>query len=178
MTFRERSVAVSYCDAALDQSTGVYKLMNVTNHLDQTTAPVRFPVSVKAVVIHKNEVVLLKNERDEWELPGGKLELGEEPQLCVVREVEEELGLKVAVSRIIDSWQYHIREGRDVVIITYACSCSSANITKSPEHKEARWFALENVHSLRMPDGYKKSIADWSAVLQQINSYEKDRDVH
>lgn len=35
----------------------------------------RFPVSVKGVIYHNGKVVLLKNERDEWELSGGKLEL-------------------------------------------------------------------------------------------------------
>ena len=31
-----------------------------------------FPVSVKGVVIREGKVILLRNERDEWELPGGK----------------------------------------------------------------------------------------------------------
>jgi hypothetical protein len=35
-----------------------------------------FPVSIKGVVIHANKVLLLKNTRDEWELPGGQLEIG------------------------------------------------------------------------------------------------------
>lgn len=38
----------------------------------------RFPVSVKAVLVDPAQrVVLLENERGEWELPGGKLEGGE-----------------------------------------------------------------------------------------------------
>ena len=40
-------------------------------------------------------VLLLRNERDEWELPGGKLELGEDPADCVVREIGEESGWQV-----------------------------------------------------------------------------------
>ena len=32
-----------------------------------------FPVSVKGVVVRANRVLLLRNERDEWELPGGRL---------------------------------------------------------------------------------------------------------
>jgi hypothetical protein len=48
-----------------------------------------FPVSVKGVVLTASGVVLLRNERDEWELPGGKLEPGESPAACLVREIEE-----------------------------------------------------------------------------------------
>jgi 8-oxo-dGTP pyrophosphatase MutT (NUDIX family) len=42
-----------------------------------------FPVSAKGVVVRDGEVVLLRNERDEWELPGGRLELGEDLERCV-----------------------------------------------------------------------------------------------
>jgi len=38
-----------------------------------------FPVSVKGVAVQGGKVLLLRNERDEWELPGGKLEPGEDP---------------------------------------------------------------------------------------------------
>jgi hypothetical protein len=34
--------------------------------------PHLFPVSVKGVVVRDGRVLLLRNERDEWELPGGK----------------------------------------------------------------------------------------------------------
>jgi hypothetical protein len=39
-----------------------------------------FPVSVKGVAVQDGKVLLLENERHEWELPGGKLALREEPR--------------------------------------------------------------------------------------------------
>ena len=58
-----------------------------------------FPVSIKGVLVEAGRVVLLENERDEWELPGGRLEPGEAPMTCLVREFAEELGaVVVAVS--------------------------------------------------------------------------------
>jgi 8-oxo-dGTP pyrophosphatase MutT (NUDIX family) len=36
----------------------------------------QFPVSVKGVLFQRGTVVLLENERAEWELPGGRLEPG------------------------------------------------------------------------------------------------------
>lgn len=67
-----------------------------------------FPVSIKGVVVHANKVLLLKNTRDEWELPGGRLELGETPEECVAREIEEETGWRVEVGPILDTWLYHV----------------------------------------------------------------------
>jgi 8-oxo-dGTP pyrophosphatase MutT (NUDIX family) len=45
-----------------------------------------FPVSIKGVLVEAGRVVLLENDRDEWELPGGRLEPGEPPETCLVRE--------------------------------------------------------------------------------------------
>ena len=126
----------------------------------------RFPVSVKGVVYRNGKVVLLKNERDEWELPGGKLELGETPESCVVREIEEELGLAVRIGPLLDAWVYHIFEGVDVLILTYGSYPTPfSEITHSPEHNAVGLFSPEEVPSLRMPEGYKKSIQTWVGSL-------------
>ena len=45
-----------------------------------------FPVSIKGVFVEAGRVVLLENDRDEWELPGGRLEPGEAPETCLARE--------------------------------------------------------------------------------------------
>jgi 8-oxo-dGTP pyrophosphatase MutT (NUDIX family) len=132
--------------------------------LPQDNKAYRFPVSVKGIVYHDGRVVLLKNERDEWELPGGKLELGETPEACVVREIGEELGLVVTVGPLLDSWVYHIFEGVDVLILTYGSYPTPfSEITHSPEHKAVGLFSPEEVPSLRMPEGYKTSIQTWIA---------------
>ncbi len=129
-------------------------------------APV-FPVSVKGVAVQDGKVLLLENERNEWELPGGKLELGEDPADCVVREISEETGWQVTAGPLLDCWQYHIREGRDVVIVTYGCHVLSTDPpVVSSEHKQAGLFALDEVPELVMPDGYRRSIAAWFACLK------------
>lgn len=131
----------------------------------------RFPVSVKGIVYHDGKVVLLKNERDEWELPGGKLELGETPEACVVREIEEELGLIVTLGPLLDTWVYHIFEGVDVLILTFGSYPTPfSEITHSPEHKAVGLFRPEEIPSLRMPEGYKKSIQTWIASFSRIPS--------
>ena len=131
----------------------------------------RFPISIKGVVFQGSQVILLKNERNEWELPGGKIEMGETPEVCVRREIEEELGLQVKVVQILDSWMYHIREGADVFIVTYGClSEPGGEIVPSSEHKETALFELEAVPALNMPEGYKRSILHWARHRDGNNS--------
>ncbi len=107
-------------------------------------------------------MLLLENERNEWELPGGKLELGEDPPDCVVREISEETGWQVTAGPLLDCWQYHIREGSDVVIVTYGCHVLSSDPpVVSNEHKQAGLFTPGQVPELVMPDGYKRPVAAW-----------------
>jgi len=125
----------------------------------------RFPVSIKGVVFVGDRVVLLQNERDEWELPGGKLEPGEDPGTCVVREVKEELALDVALGPILDSWLYDILGQVEVLIVTYGCICAApGDITISHEHKAVGLFGLDEIDGLAMPKGYRRSIRAWAAL--------------
>ena len=119
---------------------------------------------MKGVLIRGGKVILVRNGRDEWELPGGKLELSESPKECLAREIAEELQLAIEPETILDSWIYAIASGVNVLVVTYGCSESSqADAVLSDEHTELRWFPLAEVDGLRMPDGYKASIRTWSA---------------
>ena len=125
---------------------------------------------MKGVITRDGKVVLLRNERDEWELPGGKLELFESPEECLAREIEEELQLTIEPQSILDSWTYSIVPGVHVLVLTYGCLESSLDeAVLSDEHKELRWFPLAEIDTLNMPEGYKASIRSWSARASPVN---------
>jgi len=104
-----------------------------------------FPVSVKGVAVQGGRVLLLENERNEWELPGGKIELREDPAHCVVREIREEAGWEVTTGPLLDCWQYHIREGADVVIVTYGCHVLSTDPPADRASSRANHAAMERL---------------------------------
>ncbi|MEV7038375.1 NUDIX hydrolase [Amycolatopsis sp. NPDC051061] len=127
-----------------------------------------YPVSIKGVLIRDDRVLLVHNDRDEWELPGGRIEPGETPEQTVAREISEETGLPVEVAEILDSWMYHIAvASKDVFIVTYGCTTTStAAPVLSHEHSRVSEFAEHEVPGLPMPDGYKRSIATWFERLR------------
>lgn len=121
-----------------------------------------FPVSIKGVVVNDGRVLLLRTDRDEWELPGGRLELGETPEECVAREVTEETGWHVEAGPILDSWVYEVLPGRSVFIVTYGCHLTTAGEVKlSAEHAAADLFAPFELNELPLPAGYRRSIVTW-----------------
>jgi mutator protein MutT len=121
---------------------------------------------VKGVVLRRGRVVLLRNERDEWELPGGKLEPGEAPAACVVREIDEELRLRVHAAALLDTWVYAITPEVRVLIVTFGCTeTEEVDAALSHEHEELAWFALDRLEGLRMPEGYRASIRSWAGRI-------------
>lgn len=122
----------------------------------------RFPVSVKGVILLDGKVVLLGNERNEWELPGGKLEVGEAPEDCLAREIEEELGLRATVEGLVDCWVYAITPEVEVLIVTYGCRVAPDGRPRiSGEHKAFGLFDPSDLSGLNLPRGYARSIQRW-----------------
>lgn len=56
-----------------------------------------------------------------WEFPGGKLEPGESPEACLVRELDEELGIEVHVLDLIEQVEHAYPE-KTVSIGFYRCA--------------------------------------------------------
>lgn len=128
--------------------------------------PYLIPVSVKGIVFESNKVWLRKNERNEWELPGGKLDQGEQPVQTIIRELQEELGFKTEVADIVQAQIYTIKtsfdEQRGVLVISYLCKLLDkvGDFEHIGEAGAAEFaaFSINELSALNMPEFYKQSI--------------------
>jgi len=118
-----------------------------------------YPVSVKGVLrTPDGDVVLLLNERDEWELPGGRIESGESSAECLAREILEELDLQVSIGAPLDTYLFEVIPGRHVFIATYQCTLTGPYApVVSHEHKRLDTFPPYAL-PVNLPDGYRRSI--------------------
>ena len=118
-----------------------------------------FPVSVKGVLVTPDEkVVLVLNDRGEWELPGGRIEPGESVEDCLTREIKEELGVTAKVGEPIDSYLFEVIPGRHVFIVTYSCSVEGTFLPRlSHEHDQVGTFSPDDL-PVNLPPSYVRSI--------------------
>jgi len=125
----------------------------------------RLPVSIKGVVFDLDGQVLLgRNDRDEWELLGGRIQAGEHPRATLRREIHEESGLYVEVeARPVESTLFDVfANGQHVVfVVAYRCYTGkpAAELRLSDEHTALQWFTLQEAHSLDdLPGTYKRCL--------------------
>ena len=124
-----------------------------------------FPVSIKGVLIIDGRALLLKNERNEWDLPGGRIELGETPENCLIREFQEEASVNVKIEGIIDSYLFEVIPGKHVFIVTYGCELRGDFSPKvSHEHQEIGLHSINDVQNINIPVGYAGSILNWTKI--------------
>ena len=84
--------------------------------------------------------------KDGWEFPGGKLESGETPQQCIVREIREELATEVRAERILDVVEYDYPTFH-LTMHCILCTIVSGDL-KLLEHEAARWLSKETLRSV------------------------------
>ncbi len=129
------------------------------------------PVSVKGVLVREDRVLLLLNERDEWDLPGGRPDPGESFPTALAREVREETGLAAEVGAPLDEHLFEVLPGRFVRIVPFVCHLvgdrdgAPDDVTLSHEHLDTHWLPLaelagegEAVAGHRLPSCYRAAI--------------------
>jgi ADP-ribose pyrophosphatase YjhB (NUDIX family) len=101
---------------------------------------------MKAVVRCGDEVLLVRHtyaRRDQWDLPGGFLRPGEDPELALRRELGEELGVvptTVLAIAIVPTRHEHKRER----LLAYVADVAGTAIVPSEaELADARWVARD-----------------------------------
>lgn len=117
------------------------------------------PVSVKGVLIVDDSVLLGRNDRDEWELPGGRLERGESLAAALQRELLEETGLRVRALDLLTAEVFEVVPGTSVLAIAYGCATDdTSEPVPSREHRKVRFVPLVELRGLRLPDPYRRAI--------------------
>ncbi|HGO5824569.1 TPA: (deoxy)nucleoside triphosphate pyrophosphohydrolase [Mannheimia haemolytica] len=75
-----------------------------------------------------------------WEFPGGKIESGESPESCLVRELNEELGIKTKVNLFCTEIVHHYPT-ISIKLKAYYCSIASGEV-QMLIHDNLKWVEI------------------------------------
>ena len=124
----------------------------------------RFTVTAGALIFNSEGKVLLLKHRfragSGWGIPGGFLEVGEQPEEAMRRELREEIGLEVEQVEIFTSRAF--RKPRQVEIL-FRCHADADVKPLTIEVERAEWFSVQ-----KLPDGLP---TDQRLLIERATAY-------
>lgn len=121
-----------------------------------------YQISIKVLLKKKGKVLILRDENDLIDLPGGRIEKKEAKssiEQIIRREIKEELGPKVSFKLKNPIFHFRVYSKQYkywVLIIVHEGEYLGGNITLSKEHKSYEWIDKKKVKVLKK-DFYKEN---------------------
>jgi A/G-specific adenine glycosylase len=138
------TVKATYGDPAPPRGTPVVKVVLALIHHDGNYLAQRRPVD--------------KHAGGVWELPGGKVEAGEDERRALIREVAEELGSEVLAARHLLTW-HHRYPDRWVRLACYRVRLFAPTAVRPLASDGVAWFAPADLLAQVFPAGTAPLVA-------------------
>jgi 8-oxo-dGTP diphosphatase len=122
-------------------------------------SPAAPAVGVGGVVVRDGRVLLIRRGKEplygRWVVPGGTVELGETLEGALVREMEEETGLRVEPLEVLTVFDRIQREGERVlyhyVIVDFLCRWRSGEARAASDALDVAWARPEDLSLYDIP---------------------------
>jgi 8-oxo-dGTP diphosphatase len=127
--------------------------------MTSSVPPPRPQIAVSAAIFHDDKVLLVRRARSPakgvYSLPGGRVEFGESLHTALLREVDEETGLKIAIVGLA-GWREVLPEaggGGHYVIMSFAARWIGREPRLNDELDDFRWLPPGTFGDLKVTDG-------------------------
>lgn len=116
---------------------------------------------VKGIVRRNDLVLVLVKENGALDLPGGRVEKGETLESALVREINEETGLKVEIRDPVQEWSFYKAQNHLVKGITFECAYLNGKVRLCDEHTHYYWAAVHDIDRLHYAHQFFRNPASY-----------------
>jgi ADP-ribose pyrophosphatase len=127
---------------------------------------------VAAVIVAEERILCVKRGEgkhsytsDRYEFPGGKVEEGETREQALEREISEELGIGIEISRHLIT-VYHNYPDFSITLHAFICKIRNGDIVLN-EHKEYKWLLPEQLQNIEWAAADKEIVETISKIVHQ-----------
>jgi 8-oxo-dGTP diphosphatase len=122
----------------------------------------------RILVLHRSTVP--RSRPLTWDLPGGRVEFGENPYETVEREVKEEAGIDITDLRVLDITSNVTPHHFHGIGIAFSAQYDNVQpIVLSFEHDDYKWVTFEEFQTLDTPEKYRLLVEKHKMTLLKIN---------
>ena len=111
-----------------------------------------YRVSIKGLILDetRTKFLIIYEDKEWWELPGGGMDWGESPEACLKRELREEMGLVVTEVSSFPSYYLIGKNMKDrwSLNLVFETKVKDLNFTPSKECREMKFVSPEEVGSI------------------------------
>lgn len=113
-----------------------------------------------AVIQHKGKILIALRVKDNfWEFPGGKIDPGETPEECVIREIKEELNMTIQIEESLGCLEGTYRNTQ-MQLYVFLTSWIQGEVVMNV-HKDVKWVEYKELDQYEL-------VEEDRAVLNQF----------
>lgn len=139
-------------------------------------------IDVCAAVIEKDGLVMAARRKKGshlagfWEFPGGKIEPGETPELCLARELDEEFGITAEIGAYIGE-SVHEYSSKVIRLLAYRVP-RFAGTLQIIDHDKIVWLSLEELDSIEWAPADIPLVNQYKALRSTSEYYNNEADAY
>jgi 8-oxo-dGTP diphosphatase len=143
------------------------KIIFIKIRVDSMKRP--YGLTMRGIARKNDEILILKRHPEsrtnpnKWELPGGKVDPGEDFDKALIREFNEETNLNIELGQFVGAVQEEFPHKKTIALVMEVVLLGEIEVKISDEHIDWKWATIEEIKNLK--------ISGWFETLLKEKNY-------